>query len=580
MPKVPSYLPNRLSQQPSETPKIVDTSASVDIADVSIVRSVEVRDEDAVKGSTKRGNDQDSDGGEMQGIGKVDAFSADTLAGSKDQLAKGQKGKDKSGVVKSLNFDEDVAVEVLSGGGIVDGDVQPYKFKTGLGRKRRSKFYVEFRNWMVNDGPSDIFLIIWITINAINFGTTFTYYQNSPDYFTFRRYLGYSLFVARGAAANLNVSCAILLLPWHLGVPAPETIAILSGPGATGQIMVLCLFLIATSSVSQVRRKFFEFFYFTHHLGIIFFICLILHGNFCFIQADTAPVCRGPVSWKYVVAACGVYFIERGVRSLRSRFQTRIKKVVQHPGRVVEVQIVKPSCKMRPGQYIFLCCPEISRTEWHPFTLTSAPEENFISVHIRMAGDWTETFANRLGCKWDDKELAPKLGEEAIKALPFVMVDGPYGAASEDVFNYPVSILVGAGIGVTPFASVLKSIWYAFEWFQDLLQALEAENLDNYMSFNIYYTGNLKADEVSNIMINQTDEIDALTGLRTPTIYGRPNLDAIFKKMNEDHPNIDIGVFFCGPKPLGKNLHKMCNKYTSVDEDGTRFYYHKGELSF
>ena len=40
-----------------------------------------------------------------------------------------------------------------------------------------------------------------------------------------------------------------------------------------------------------------------------------------------------------------------------------------------------------------------------------------------------------------------------------VAVDGPFGTASEDVFDYEVDILVAAGIGVTPFASVLKDVW-------------------------------------------------------------------------------------------------------------------------
>lgn len=42
-------------------------------------------------------------------------------------------------------------------------------------------------------------------------------------------------------------------------------------------------------------------------------------------------------------------------------------------------------------------------------------------------------------------------------------MDGPFGTASEDVFQYEVAMLVGAGIGVTPFASILKSIWYKFQ---------------------------------------------------------------------------------------------------------------------
>ena len=44
--------------------------------------------------------------------------------------------------------------------------------------------------------------------------------------------------------------------------------------------------------------------------------------------------------------------------------------------------------------------------------------------------------------------------------MPIIAVDGPFGTASEDVFDYDVAICVGSGIGVTPFASLLKSVWF------------------------------------------------------------------------------------------------------------------------
>ncbi len=37
-----------------------------------------------------------------------------------------------------------------------------------------------------------------------------------------------------------------------------------------------------------------------------------------------------------------------------------------------------------------------------------------------------------------------------------VYVDGPYGAGQQDWYKYDVSVLVGGGIGVTPYASILK----------------------------------------------------------------------------------------------------------------------------
>ena len=39
-----------------------------------------------------------------------------------------------------------------------------------------------------------------------------------------------------------------------------------------------------------------------------------------------------------------------------------------------------------------------------------------------------------------------------------VYVDGPYGEGHQDWHRYDVSIMVGGGIGVTPFASILKDV--------------------------------------------------------------------------------------------------------------------------
>ena len=40
------------------------------------------------------------------------------------------------------------------------------------------------------------------------------------------------------------------------------------------------------------------------------------------------------------------------------------------------------------------------------------------------------------------------------------MVDGPFGSPSSNIYRAEHAVLVGTGIGVTPFASILQSIAY------------------------------------------------------------------------------------------------------------------------
>ncbi|NWH68069.1 NOX5 oxidase, partial [Geococcyx californianus] len=44
----------------------------------------------------------------------------------------------------------------------------------------------------------------------------------------------------------------------------------------------------------------------------------------------------------------------------------------------------------KPGDYIYLNVPAIATYEWHPFTISSAPEQQeTLWLHIRSLGQWT-----------------------------------------------------------------------------------------------------------------------------------------------------------------------------------------------
>ncbi|KAF9257891.1 NADPH oxidase [Marasmius fiardii PR-910] len=527
--------------------------------------------------------------------------------------------------------------------------------------------------WMINEGARIIFFSAFIFLHILLAIMGYIHYQVKEDFSRARKTFGAGYCIARTAAILCHVDVFFILLPvcrnfisimrrtslgtvipfdknitfhkatgwsiviWslvhtlahivnviNLSIQSADTVServkdffllcVQAGPAMTGWIMWFALGTMAWCARESKRRANFERFWYTHHLFIVFFINWQLHGMFCMIKPDRPPYCSANtvgVFWKYWLVGGVVWISERVLREVRSRHRTYIHKVIQHPSKVMELQIKKEKTKTRAGQYIFLNCPEISYFQWHPFTLTSAPEEDYISVHIRVVGDFTTALAKAVGCDFDSKDkgkgengdskvLGTVKGSLFNRTLPRVMVDGPFGSASEDFLNYEVVLLVGAGIGVTPFASILKSIWYRLnsfnygsrtrlskvyftwvirdfgsaEWFNSLLEAIEEQDTRGKIEINIYLTAKVKEDDVNNILIQDVGaEKDSITNLRAPTHYGRPNWDRVFKSISDKHPYSDCGVFFCGPKVLSRTLLTMSNKYSKPG--GTRFFYGK-----
>uniref|UniRef100_A0A8C2ES40 NADPH oxidase 1 n=1 Tax=Cyprinus carpio TaxID=7962 RepID=A0A8C2ES40_CYPCA len=358
------------------------------------------------------------------------------------------------------------------------------------------------------------------------------------------------------------------LNPVRSNSTTPTLLVFTTIAGLTGVVITLALILMITSSMEVIRRSYYEVFWYTHHLFIIFFAGLVFHGagrivrsqqvtdpphntSFCEDQPENwgknpecpIPQFAGgfPQTWMWVIGPMIIYLCERLLRFIRYMQPVSYRKIVIRPSKVLELQLVKPGFKMAVGQYVFLNCPAISQLEWHPFTMTSAPEEDFFSVHIRSVGDWTEDLIKMV-------ENLPEGGQG-----PKMAVDGPFGTASEDVFDYEVSMLVGAGIGVTPFASILKSIWYKFK--------------DS--------DPKLRTKRVNHAMVHFDKDTDINTGLKQKTSYGRPNWDKEFEQVRQENPSSVVGTFLCGPQALAKDLEKKCVKYSEVDPRKTKFYFNK-----
>ena len=129
-----------------------------------------------------------------------------------------------------------------------------------------------------------------------------------------------------------------------------------------------------------------------------------------------------PTSWLYVIVPILIYLSERLIRLLRGLRPRRIAYYTLHPSNVLEIAIENSKSNKinyETGQYIYLKVKSLSLFEWHPFTITSAPDDENLTVHIRAEGDWTKKLMEMIQKKDDTSKETKK-----SPALDRISVDG------------------------------------------------------------------------------------------------------------------------------------------------------------
>ncbi|GJN13159.1 hypothetical protein PR202_ga31500 [Eleusine coracana subsp. coracana] len=257
--------------------------------------------------------------------------------------------------------------------------------------------------------------------------------------------MGYCLSTAKGAAETLKLNMAIVLLP-----VSRNTITWLTRSPVINSVIPF--------------NDAINFHKYSHLVFIDVYMLLIVHSMFLFLAEEVTE----KTTWIYVVIPVIIYLGERMFRM-----------ATVYPVKVLALKVRKPQgFRYQSGM--------------HPFSLTSAPDDHHLSIHIRSLGDWSYQM-------YDEFQQA-LLSSNSV--LPKISIDGPYGAASQDHSKYEVILLIGLGIGATPFISVLKDIangldngdgpyrhadqlkkayfyWVtreqgSFEWFRDIMKEVSA----------------------------------------------------------------------------------------------------------
>jgi hypothetical protein len=187
------------------------------------------------------------------------------------------------------------------------------------------------------------------------------------------------------------------------------------------------------TSVPYIRRKLFELFFYVHILfAVAMTACAFFHSG------KLVPI--------LVALTWGVDLIIRKLMMAAARYpkKTRIRII---SSTVVELRFPKMNgFDFNPGQYCYLCIPQLGLLDWHPFSISSSPGQKIVSFHIRKAGAWTSALHN----------LAHTKDEVSI------LLGGPFGSVGVDLTGdrYRSVLLVSGGIGITPMQSICNQLVY------------------------------------------------------------------------------------------------------------------------
>ncbi|KAI9222304.1 ferric reductase NAD binding domain-containing protein [Blastocladiella britannica] len=399
-----------------------------------------------------------------------------------------------------------------------------------------------------------------------------------------------------------------------VGLPAHLTfvdLAFKSVPGWTGWLLLLASVIMVLTSTSKRRKANFERFWYTHHLYISVVILMLLHGS----AAMMAP----PSSWKFLAVPVAVYAVERLLRLYRASYKLPILQACIQADTLMLV-IEKPPfvSHYTAGQYIFLQVPQLSDWQWHPFSLTSCDTDPHLSLRIKKAGDWTGALFKAIEpyCAASSSSTSPPAsqttapGHHDINMPPplQVCVDGIFGAPSQTFFEHDHVMFIATGVGCTPFLSLLQQIqvmvraslaarrmttvgggmnqaaapaaptikrvdffWLnrdqdGFQWMAEALANVDPA-VRKLLRVHTFLTCAKGGQELASFLLwwglelvkkRHSRQLCLLTGLQHSGVFwGRPHWPSLFAQTAALYPHKKVGVFFCGPKVLGKELSSV-----------------------
>uniref|UniRef100_A0A0M3K700 Dual oxidase (inferred by orthology to a D. melanogaster protein) n=1 Tax=Anisakis simplex TaxID=6269 RepID=A0A0M3K700_ANISI len=435
-----------------------------------------------------------------------------------------------------------------------------------------------------------VILFMFTAINLLLFFERFWHYRYETEHRDLRRVMGVGIAITRGAAASLSFCMGLILttvcrnvitilretplgeyVPFDSAITFHKIVAILAGFWAAVHTVGHCInfYHVATQSQDGLQCLFREAVFGSNFLPSISYwfygtltgiTGILLVAIMSIIYVFSAPAVQSPKFSYYIIGPTILLIIDRIIGMRQQYKKLQILRASILPSDIIYIEFKRPhSFRFRSGQWVQVSCPAFSCTfnEVHAFSLASAPQAPTLELYIKAVGPWTWNLRNELLSSYANNT-----------PLPVLHINGPYGDGNQDWHQYEVAVLIGGGIGITPYASTLTDlvlekssgkytdikcrkvyfIWICpthknYEWFIDVLKNVEQLDKKNILETHIFVTQFFHKFDLRTTMLyicekhfrGSADGRSMFTGLKASNHFGRPNFAAFFKFLHSKH---------------------------------------------
>ncbi|EFH65992.1 hypothetical protein ARALYDRAFT_470991 [Arabidopsis lyrata subsp. lyrata] len=338
--------------------------------------------------------------------------------------------------------------------------------------------------------------------------------------------------------------------------------------GVTMVVLMVVAYVLAQSWFRRNRANLpkslkrltgFNAFWYSHHLFVIVYVLLIVHGYFIYLSKEWYH----KTTWMYLAVSVLLYASERLIRAFRPGAKAvKILKVFLQSVLDIATQILIFQGYYQSGLFI---------------------------ADIGQANN--------------------------ITRFPRLLIDGPYGAPAQDYRHYDVLLLVGLGIGATPLISIIRDVlnniknqksieqgtnqhiknyvatkrayfyWVtreqgSLEWFSEVMNEVAEYDSEGMIELHNYCTSVYEEGDARSALITMLQSlhhaksgIDIVSGTRVRTHFARPDWRSVFKHVAVNHVNQRVGVFYCGNTCIIGELKRLAQDFSR--KTTTKFEFHK-----